>query len=408
MRIGGHRFRMRRQQPGIGLVMRTANAAAQLVQLGEAKMVGAFDDDGVGGGNVDPGFDDGGAHQHIEALMMEVIHHPLQFALPHLTVTDGDPRLRHQLRQLVGGFLDVLNVIKQIVDLAAAQRFAQDRLAHHQGVIFANEGLHRQAARRRRGDDRQIAHPAHRHVQRPRDRRGGEGQDIDIGAHRFDTLFMPHAKPVLFVDDQQPEIAQLHLALQQLVGADQDIDFAFRGLLEDLRLLFSAAEAGEHFDAYRPVGETIAEIVIVLLSQQGGRHQHRHLLVVLHGEEGGAHGHFGLAEAHIAAHQAVHGQRLAHIAEDGVDRLRLIRRGFKWETVAEQLILFAVVFKGKTRLRRALGIDIQQLGRHVAYFLSRFLSRPGPGIAAQLVQGGVFFRPAGVAADKMQGRYRNV
>ena len=53
---------------------------------------------------------------------------------------------------------------------------------------------------------------------------------------------MPHAKPVLFVDDQQPEIAQLHLALQ-LVGADQDIDFAFRGLLEDLRLLFSAAEA---------------------------------------------------------------------------------------------------------------------------------------------------------------------
>lgn len=79
-------------------------------------MVGAFDDDGVGGGNVDPGFDDGGAHQHIEALMMEVIHHPLQFALPHLTVTDGDPRLRHQLRQLVGGFLDVLNVIKQIVD----------------------------------------------------------------------------------------------------------------------------------------------------------------------------------------------------------------------------------------------------------------------------------------------------
>lgn len=96
--------------------MRTANAAAQLVQLGEAKMVGAFDDDGVGGGNVDPGFDDGGAHQHIEALVMEVIHHPLQFALPHLTVTDGDPRLRHQLRQLVGGFLDVLNVIKQIVD----------------------------------------------------------------------------------------------------------------------------------------------------------------------------------------------------------------------------------------------------------------------------------------------------
>ncbi len=123
--------------------MRTANAAAQLVQLGEAKMVGAFDDDGVGGGNVDPGFDDGGAHQHIEALVMEVIHHPLQFALPHLTVTDGDPRLRHQLRQLVGGFLDVLNVIKQIVDWPP--RSVSRRIASRttEGVIFANEGLHR-------------------------------------------------------------------------------------------------------------------------------------------------------------------------------------------------------------------------------------------------------------------------
>ena len=192
------------------------------------------------------------------------------------------------------------------------------------------------------------------------------------------------------------------------MGADQDIDFAFRGLLEDLRLLFSAAEAGEHFDAYRPVGETIAEVVIVLLSQQGGRHQYRHLFVVLHGEEGGAHGHFGLAEAHIATHQAVHGQRLAHIAEDGVDRLRLIRRGFKRETVAEQLILFAVVFKGKPGFRRALGVDIQQFGRDVAYLLGRFLPRPGPGIAAQLVQGRVLFRSAGVATDKMQGGDRNV
>ncbi len=88
--------------------------------------------------------------------------------------------------------------------------------------------------------------------------------------------------------------------------------------------------------------------------------------------------------------EAVHGQRLAHIAEDGVDRLRLIRRGFKWEAVAEQLILFAVVFKGKTRLRRALGIDIQQLGRHVAYFLSRFLSRPGPVHRRPACAGGRF------------------
>ena len=73
----------------------------------------------------------------------------------------------------------------------------------------------------------------------------------------------------------------------------------------------------------------------MLLGEQGGRHQHGHLFVVFDGEEGGAHRHFGFPEANVAADQAVHCQRLAHIAENGVDCLRLIWCGFERETVAE-------------------------------------------------------------------------
>ena len=66
------------------------------------------------------------------------------------------------------------------------------------------------------------------------------------------------------------------------------------------------------------------------------------------------------------------------------------------------------MLEGVARLRRALGIDIQQLRGYVAHFFRRFLPRPRPGIAAELVQRGIFFRTARIATDQMQGRHRHI
>ena len=87
----------RRQQVRIRLVVRAADAAAQLVQLREAEAVGALDDDRVGGRHVDAGLDDRRADEQVDALRVEVAHHVLELALGHLPVGDGDPRLGHEL-----------------------------------------------------------------------------------------------------------------------------------------------------------------------------------------------------------------------------------------------------------------------------------------------------------------------
>src|SRR5207248_4131667 len=71
-RLNGKRSFRRRQEVGIRLMMRPADAAAQLMQLGEAELVGAMDDDRIGGGNVDAALDDRGAKQQIDALLVEV------------------------------------------------------------------------------------------------------------------------------------------------------------------------------------------------------------------------------------------------------------------------------------------------------------------------------------------------
>src|SRR5690606_14810185 len=116
-RVRCHHLGRRCQQIGVGLVVRATHTPAQLVQLGEAKLVGAFDDDGVGTGNVDAGFDDGGAHQYVEATVVEVAHDALQLALVHLPVGGGDARVRQPAAQFFGGGFHGVDVVVQEVHL---------------------------------------------------------------------------------------------------------------------------------------------------------------------------------------------------------------------------------------------------------------------------------------------------
>ena len=78
--------------------MRTTDATAQLVQLGEAESVGAVDQDRIRGRYVDAGLDDRGADEQLEAPVVEVEHELLEIALAHLAVADADRRLGHQAR----------------------------------------------------------------------------------------------------------------------------------------------------------------------------------------------------------------------------------------------------------------------------------------------------------------------
>ena len=79
-------------------------------------------------------------------------------------------------------------------------------------------------AGRRRVDDRQVSHAGHGHLQRPRNRRRGERQDVDLRAQLLEALLVLDAEPLFLVDDHQAEIAELHIFLQQAMGADDDVD----------------------------------------------------------------------------------------------------------------------------------------------------------------------------------------
>jgi hypothetical protein len=295
-------------------VVRTADAAAQLVQLRQAELVGAVDDDGVGVGDVDARLDDGRAHQHVEALLVEVEHHLLQLALGHLAVGDADARLGHQLLQFALHALDALDLVVQEVDLAAARELALEGLAQQRAVPLARRrsappgGAPAAVAMIDRSRRPAIAMLSVRGIGR-----GGEREQVHLGAQRLQRLLLAHAEALFLVDDDQAQVLELHVVLQQAVGADDDVDLPSASFSSSA-LISLALEARQHLDPDRPVGEAVAEVAVVLLGQQGGRHQHRDLLAGAGGDEGGAHRDLGLAEADVAADHAVHRLAAAEVA----------------------------------------------------------------------------------------------
>ena len=284
-----------------------------------------------------------------------------------LAVGDTDIGLRHQLRDARGALLDGLHLIVQHVDLPAAQQLAQDGFLDHAVVALLDEGLHRQAARRWRGDDGQVADAAHRHVQRARNRRGSQGQDVDLGAQALEALLLGDAEAVLLIDDQQPHVGQLQRFGEQLVSADHDIGLAVPDALERGFLALAAGETRQQGNLHRGVGEAIAEVVVVLLGEQGGGHQHRHLGLVFHCHEGGAHGHFGLAEAHIAAHQPIHGLAGLHVGNHRGNGGLLVRGFLEGEAGAEGGVIGLRVGKGIAFAGGATGIDVEQFSGDITH-----------------------------------------
>ena len=403
-----HRFARRRQQVGIGAMVRTAHAPAQLMQLGETEGVGAVDDDGVRAGHVDPRFHDRRAQQNIEAPVIEVEHHRLQLALVHLTVGDADAGLRQKRRQITGDALDVLDLVVEIVDLSAAAHLAAGGLLDQGAVVAGHEGLDRQPRFRRGGDDRQVAQARQAHVERPRDRGRGEREQIDLGAQCLDALLVAHAEAVLLVDDQQAEPLEADVFLQQPMGADDDVQTAVGHLGEQALALLAGAHAAECGHPDGPVGETIGEALVMLLGEQGGRHQHADLIAGGGRGEGRAQRDFGLAEADIAADHAIHRRAGGEIGQHLVDGPLLVGRLGEGEIGGEPGVVVGIGHHRGALTRGPTGLDLQQFGRGVAGALRGLLARLRPALVAEPMQRRAVAVGAGEAVHEMQRGHRHV
>ena len=130
LRVFGQRLVRLVEQERVRLVVRAPDAAAQLVELREAELVGVVDDDRVDVGNVDPVLDDRRRDEHVDLAVDEARHDRLELVLAHLPVADRDARLRHQLLERARDAVDRLDAVVHVVHLAAAVELGGDRALH--------------------------------------------------------------------------------------------------------------------------------------------------------------------------------------------------------------------------------------------------------------------------------------
>ena len=290
-----------------------ADPPAQLVEVGQAEVVRLVDDDRIGRRNVQARLDDRGADQDVRLAPQELEHDLFKLMAGHLAVAHDNTGVRGQLLHLFGHALNIVNAVMHKIDLTVAAQFADQGPADAFPVVRDHLGHDGPAIQRSGGQGADVAQTQHGHMQRARNRRGGERQHISGQAELQQLLLVFHAEALLFVDYHQPQVGKTHVLAEHAVCADDHVDFAALQGREGLGLLAGGLEPADRLDAERVVGHPAAEGAFVLLRQHGGRHEHGRLLAELDGFEGGADGHFRLAEAHVAADKAVHRLLVGHV-----------------------------------------------------------------------------------------------
>ena len=137
---------------------------------------------------------------------------------------------------------------------------------------------------------------------------------------------MRHPELLLFIHDQEAQIAELYVFGKKAMSSNEDIDLAGCQLCDDLSLLFGTAEPAEHLDIDGESRKALFETYIMLVSQNGGRSQNSHLFPIKSRLEGGSHRYFGFPEPYVTAKETVHGNLCLHISEDLLDGCQLIGR----------------------------------------------------------------------------------
>ncbi len=128
----------------------------------------------------------------------------------------------------------------------------------------------------------------------------------------------------------------------------------------------------------------------------------------MHRGERGAQRDFRLAEADVAADDAIHRLIGCKVRQHIVNGAGLVFCQLERKTGFEAAVVALGPVKAMPGARRAARVNIEQLGGNVADLLDGAPLGAGPLIAAEPVQRGIFGRRAGVARDQVESMHRHI
>ena len=272
--------------------------------------------------------------------------------------------------------------------LALRAHLLADRLRHHVLPERHQVRLDRGTPRRRRLDDRQVAHARQRHLQRARDRRGGHREDVDADRELLQPLLGRDAEALFLVDDEQPEVLEGDVLREEPVRADDEVELSGRQGRAGPSRVSAAVRKRETISSFAGNGANRSLIVSKCCAAStvvGARM--RDLLAVHDDLERRPHRHLGLPEADVADEQA--GPSASACSRSSLTS----RTARSWSSVssngnaASSSACHRPVGGERVAGRRAApGVELEQLLRHRLDRLADPALDLLPASAAQLVE----------------------
>ena len=131
----------------------------------------------------------------------------------------------------------------QIKNLTSSAKLPSDSLCYNAVVMFKHIGLNGVSVLRCVIERAHISYSAHSHIERSRDRRCREGENIDIFADFLESLFLCNAETLFLVDNDKTEVTESDVFLDYSVSADYHINLASCKAFDNIRLMLWRAEA---------------------------------------------------------------------------------------------------------------------------------------------------------------------
>ena len=286
---------------------------------------------GVGPGEIQPGFHNGRAHQHIKLAVPEPVHGVFQLFFPHLTMGHADTGLRNQLAHKSHRLLHLLYPVVYPEHLSFTGDLAFHNLTQCGGVTVHDRAGHGLAFGRSGFNDGKFTYAGHGKLERTGNGGGRQRQCVHIFLELFELFLVAHAKTLLFVQNKQTEVRQHHILGKKTMRADKNIYLSLFRSTQCFLLARPGHETAQQPHVYGKARQTRPEGLVVLFGEHSGRTQQRCLTAVAGRAECRAQRHFRLAETDIAAHQTIHGHGLFHIGQHLLNGACLIRRLLKPE-----------------------------------------------------------------------------
>ena len=239
-----------RKKETVALVIGAADAAAELVELGEAETLSAFDDNDRGIGDVDAHFDDGGRDEDVALFLFELPHGFFFLFRSHLTVEESDAAVLEGCAEARDFCFDGFKITERDCHVTLRDRLEGrpaifflwlDERANHEDLpplpyAAVDEGFDRatilwtcnfcmnlSAISRFFCKHREIVVTIRSESESARDGGCGHGENMGT-SFLFELLALEDAEAVLFVDDCEEEILEDHVFLNECVRADDEVD----------------------------------------------------------------------------------------------------------------------------------------------------------------------------------------